>query len=60
MFSWINFLIFPLVILSSVYLTVLSSNLFVSREGRNKTIPLRGSRYHELVQSVPKLPKGSS
>lgn len=43
MFSWMNFLIFPLVILSSVYLMELSSNLFVRRGGRNKTIPLRGT-----------------
>lgn len=53
MFSWMNFLIFPLVILSSGYLTELSSNLLASRGGRNKTIPLQGSRYCELVQSVP-------
>lgn len=59
-FSWINFLIFALVILSSVYLTVLSSNLFASREGRNRTTPLRGSRYHEMIQSIPGLSRGSS
>lgn len=56
MFSWMNFLIFPLVILSSGYLIELSSNLLARRGGRNKTIPLWGSRYCELVQSVPGSP----
>lgn len=40
MFSWMNFLIFPLVIFSSGYLIELSSNLLVRRGGRNRTIPL--------------------
>lgn len=44
MFSWMNFLIFALVILSSGYLMELSSNLFARRGGRNKTTPLWGSR----------------
>lgn len=57
MFSWMNFLIFPLVILSSVYLMELSSNLFVRRGGRNKIIPLRGSRYRELALSIPGFPR---
>lgn len=57
MFSWMNFLIFPLVIMSSGYLIELSSNLLFRRGGRNKTIPLRGSRYCELVQSVPGSPR---
>lgn len=41
MLSWINLLILPLVIFSSVYATVLSSNLLARCEGRNKVIPLK-------------------
>lgn len=41
MLSWMNFLILLLVYLSSVYFTLLSSNLFLSCGGRKRTIPLQ-------------------
>lgn len=41
MLSWMNLLILLLVYLSSVNFTLLSSNLFLSCGGRNRTIPLQ-------------------
>lgn len=39
--SWMNLLILLLVYFSSLYFTLLSSNLFLSVGGRNRTIPLQ-------------------
>lgn len=48
MLSWMNLLTLLLVYLSSLYFTLLSSNLFLSCGGRNRTIPLQ--REHSEVK----------
>lgn len=46
--SWMNLLILLLVYLSSLYRTELSSNLLLSRGGRNRMTPLQRNRKHHV------------